>query len=138
MEKQIYGTKAAGNESNPGASVPEGWGKQEFRPLKRADAQNVPAWTAVLVISLVALGCLGLFTHESLMQSAIGAVFFVIAMVALAAAGLLFYFLPAFIAFHRKHPSKAAILVCDLLFGWTFLGWGIALVWSLTGKKESH
>jgi threonine/homoserine/homoserine lactone efflux protein len=43
------------------------------------------------------------------------------------------YFLPAAIAVLRPHQSAAAILVLNLLLGWTVLGWIVALIWSFTG-----
>jgi len=42
------------------------------------------------------------------------------------------YFWPTLIARQRNHPNTAAILALNLLLGWTFVGWVIALVWSLT------
>ena len=46
------------------------------------------------------------------------------------------YFLPAAIAVLRPHQSAAAILVLNLLLGWTVLGWIVALIWSLTGARR--
>ena len=43
---------------------------------------------------------------------------------------LAIYFLPALIAQHRKHPRLPAIIVLNLLLGWTLIGWVVALVWS--------
>jgi len=40
------------------------------------------------------------------------------------------YFLPAIICFIKNHKQKMAIFILNLLFGWTFIGWGIALVWA--------
>lgn len=45
------------------------------------------------------------------------------------------YFLPGMIALHRRHPNATAIFVFNLFLGWTFLGWVIALVWSLTNER---
>jgi uncharacterized membrane protein len=45
--------------------------------------------------------------------------------------GLALYFLPTIIAVARKHPNTTAIVLIDVLLGWTFLGWVGALVWSL-------
>jgi Superinfection immunity protein len=42
------------------------------------------------------------------------------------------YFLPALIAYARGHDQVLMILVIDFLFAWTVLGWGIALLWSIT------
>ncbi len=42
------------------------------------------------------------------------------------------YWLPTIIAFYRKHPSKGGIFALNLFFGWTFIGWVVCLVWSLS------
>ena len=33
------------------------------------------------------------------------------------------YFIPTFIAFKRLHYNRIFILICNLLFGWTIIGW---------------
>lgn len=43
---------------------------------------------------------------------------------------VIFYFLPAVIAWRRRHKNATAIGVCNVLFGWTFIGWGIAMIWA--------
>ena len=53
-----------------------------------------------------------------------------------AALGL--YFLPFALAKYRKHRQSDAILLVNLLLGWTGLGWIVALIWSATatdGKR---
>ena len=45
--------------------------------------------------------------------------------------GFILYFLPAIIAFARSKRDAGAILVLNLLLGWTAIGWIIALVWAL-------
>ena len=53
-----------------------------------------------------------------------------------AAIGL--YFLPFVLAKYRKHRQSDAILLTNLLLGWTGVGWIAALIWSATateGKK---
>jgi hypothetical protein len=42
------------------------------------------------------------------------------------------YFLPAIVARNRNHSNAGAIYFLNLLFGWTFIGWGVALVWAMT------
>ncbi len=49
--------------------------------------------------------------------------------------GLLFYFLPAFVAFMRGHQNTVAIFLVNLLLGWTFIGWVVALVWAFTAVQ---
>lgn len=47
-----------------------------------------------------------------------------------------FYFLPTILATSRKNPNTGAILVLNLLLGWTFLGWIGALIWALSSKSN--
>jgi RsiW-degrading membrane proteinase PrsW (M82 family) len=47
-------------------------------------------------------------------------------------ASIAFYFLPFIIAERRKHKNKLAILITNLLLGWTVVGWIGALIWSTT------
>ena len=47
---------------------------------------------------------------------------------------LFLYFLPAFLARHRSDFS--AILLVNVLAGWTFIGWIIALVWALSAEPQ--
>ncbi len=49
--------------------------------------------------------------------------------------GVAFYFLPAIVASNRKHPNATAILVLNLLAGWTFVGWVVAMVWAFTSTR---
>ena len=46
------------------------------------------------------------------------------------------YFIPSIIGFIRGHHSMWAIFAVNLLFGWTFIGWAVALIWSLTGVRK--
>ena len=52
--------------------------------------------------------------------------------VILALLSLTLYFLPFIVASLRNHHNITAIFVLNLLAGWTFVGWVIALVWSFT------
>ena len=44
---------------------------------------------------------------------------------------LFIYFLPAIIAGAKKKKNATAITLVNLFFGWTFLGWFVALVWAV-------
>jgi hypothetical protein len=46
---------------------------------------------------------------------------------------LFLYFLPAYLA--RNRSDFTSILVLNLLAGWTFIGWIIALVWALSSGQ---
>ena len=43
-----------------------------------------------------------------------------------------FYFVPSLVAMYRRHRKVLAIFVLNLLLGWTFVAWAIALVWAFT------
>lgn len=58
------------------------------------------------------------------------AVYFILLALFVIAAGA--YSFPASIAFLRGHHQRYAILVLNLAFGWTLLGWFAALIWALT------
>lgn len=47
------------------------------------------------------------------------------------------YLLPSFVASSRRHRNANAIIVLNLLLGWTFLGWVAALVWAATDNVNS-
>ena len=51
--------------------------------------------------------------------------------VVLAVVALALYFVPSFIAVNKNKRNKNAILALNLFLGWTFVGWVVALVWSL-------
>jgi hypothetical protein len=44
---------------------------------------------------------------------------------------LALYFLPSIIAIAGHRRNAAAIFLLNLLLGWTFVGWVVALVWSV-------
>jgi hypothetical protein len=48
---------------------------------------------------------------------------------------LFLYFLPWFVATRRNHRNEAAILIVNLLLGWSLLGWVAALVWALYRER---
>jgi len=50
----------------------------------------------------------------------------------IAACIIALYFLPTMVACNGHKKNKDAIMVLNLLTGWTFIGWLIALVWSFT------
>lgn len=46
------------------------------------------------------------------------------------------YFLPGMVAKSRGHHQYTAILVLNLLLGWTVVGWVIALVWASSAVQN--
>jgi hypothetical protein len=49
----------------------------------------------------------------------------------------LIYAIPSIIAFRRRHPNRFAILVINIAFGGTGIGWLGALVWALSAVHLS-
>jgi len=45
------------------------------------------------------------------------------------------YLLPTIIAYYKKHKNVTPIALVNLFFGWTFIGWFIALIWGFTKDK---
>lgn len=44
---------------------------------------------------------------------------------------LLIYFTPTIVVLQNKHhANKAGVIIVNLLFGWSFIGWVVALVWA--------
>jgi hypothetical protein len=70
------------------------------------------------------------------MESVVG----LIVLLAIVVVCLAITFLPAIIAYRRKHNQKLAIFMLTLFTGWTFIGWVVAIVWASTsdveGKKD--
>jgi hypothetical protein len=56
-------------------------------------------------------------------------------MVAVTLLLVLAYFLPSLVAVVRGHQSSLEIVTCNLLLGWTVLGWVVAFIWSLTAAR---
>ena len=46
-----------------------------------------------------------------------------------------FYFLPSILG-HSKHGSNGIFLL-NLFFGWTVIGWIVALIWALAASRRS-
>jgi hypothetical protein len=49
----------------------------------------------------------------------------------------LMYFLPTILAANRGH-NVTGILVLNLLFGWTIIGWVALLAWALAAGTRTH
>jgi len=42
------------------------------------------------------------------------------------------YFIPTVVAVVRRHRNIAPIALINVFFGWSVLGWFVALIWSFT------
>ena len=64
--------------------------------------------------------------------SVIGSIVLVAVCVGFVGAILAIALLPTLNAYRKNHKHKQAIMAVNILFSWTFIGWAIAMVWSLT------
>lgn len=49
---------------------------------------------------------------------------------------LVLYLIPSVIAYRRWHRNFKPIFVLNIFLGWTFLGWLVCLVWSLSSNTQ--
>jgi phage FluMu protein Com len=47
------------------------------------------------------------------------------------------YTMPTIVAFLREHQNVIPVMIVNICFGWTFLGWALALVWSFTANQKA-
>ena len=53
--------------------------------------------------------------------------------------GFCFSFLPVLVALARGHRKTGAVLILNILVGWTILGWAFVLLWALDdGSALAH
>jgi len=48
---------------------------------------------------------------------------------------LTIYFIPSFMADHYDHRDKLGIVLLNLTWGWTLIGWVMAYKWARTGRR---
>lgn len=51
--------------------------------------------------------------------------------------GILLYFVPSFVAWKRKHRQLVPIILVNVFFGWSLLGWVAALVWAFMNPSSA-
>jgi len=57
-------------------------------------------------------------------------------LILLAIVALVIHFLPAFIAGKNHSENFIWILLINIFFGWTLIGWVIALVWAMQDRPR--
>jgi hypothetical protein len=50
-------------------------------------------------------------------------------------AAILIYWIPSAVALYRKVPNRGSIIVVNLFFGWTVVGWIVALAMAVRDRK---
>ena len=48
------------------------------------------------------------------------------------------YLLPTVISGMRHHQNGGAIFATNILLGWTFIGWAVALIWACSAVKRNE
>jgi hypothetical protein len=51
-------------------------------------------------------------------------------------AAMAVYVFPSVVAYKRRHRYTEAIFVTNMLLGWTFIGWCVALIWAATAPPR--
>ena len=85
---------------------------------------------AVLVMIAVFILAVGLARNDANLLAPLNLLLFVI--------GVALYLLPAGLAFYRDCRSLAWIAALNILFGWTILGWFVAMGWAASGMVREH
>lgn len=50
--------------------------------------------------------------------------------------GLVLYFAPSLMAIFREHSNQNSIFLTNLFFGWTLIGWVVAMIWSVSDNTK--
>ena len=64
----------------------------------------------------------------------------IVILVIMAICGILslaLYVAPTVVAIFRNHPQIGPIVIVNLLLGWTFIGWVVAMAWSLSSTRRN-
>lgn len=51
---------------------------------------------------------------------------------------LTIFFVPSFIALDKSHRNERGIFLLNLFGGITFVGWIVAMIWSLSDSDSEH
>ena len=110
-------------------------GDNKFQPVKTEEELTRKVWWSafttqapgIMVFTVIAVALFALSLDEGNLLGRLGMLLI----------GPVIYLIPGAVAWHRKHNNRNAIIMLNILLGWTFLGWVGALVWAMTnpGKK---
>ncbi len=96
-----------------------------FVPDPRADhRRQIFVWT---IVAAAAVLCVGIMAAMGLAQYLVP--------LGMIVGVVLFYFIPTIVG--RNKHNATAIFVLNLVAGWTFAGWVVALVWACTKDRPA-
>lgn len=111
----------------------EGEGARAAPPVPASSSASVPRPGTRNTTALALLVILGLILlliiiggEDTLVAGSGGCVLVLVALV---------YFVPSIVASSRKHHNLGSILVINLLLGWTFVGWVVALAMAASAVR---
>ena len=90
---------------------------------------------AVVLASCAMLLAGGIWKTPGLGSWLLSAIIAIFVVVSPGIAALL-YLTPTILAQRRDHPQRRAIVAVNLFFGWTLVGWALALGWSIVARKS--
>ena len=107
-------------------------GRKHHQTLRESHA--IPKWGLwVIGVALLVVAGTAAFIYfgEEAIVASMPSVLLWLGFAVVALAALVVYFLPAVIAMNYRVRRSGAITTLNLLLGWTFIGWALALVWSI-------
>jgi hypothetical protein len=60
----------------------------------------------------------------------------IVLLILIAVVAFVLHFLPALVAWNRRAENFVWILLINIFFGWTLIGWVIALVWAMQDRPR--
>lgn len=132
MDSQPAPLPAEAYESNDPRS-----GRRHKQTLRESHA--IPKWGMWVIgiaLAVVAAAVAFIYFGEEAIVASMPAVFLWLGFAVVALAFLVVYFLPAVIAMNYRVRRSGAITTMNLLLGWTFIGWALALVWAIAEAES--
>jgi ABC-type Fe3+-siderophore transport system permease subunit len=94
---------------------------------------RVLTWLLVVMLLAVA-GAFGWLVHTGQIDlsgaEAAEATTSGLVVVGLMVCGSALYFLPTLVANTRRHRNRGGVFLVNLAFGWTLIGWVVAMIWA--------
>lgn len=132
MDSQPAPLPAEAYESNDPRS-----GRRHKQTLRESHA--IPKWGMWVIgiaLAVVAAAVAFVYFGEEAIVASMPAVLLWLGFAVVALAALVVYFLPAVIAMNYRVRRSGAITTMNLLLGWTFIGWALALVWAIAEAES--
>jgi hypothetical protein len=132
MDSQPAPLPAEAYESNDPRS-----GRRHRQTLRQSHAlPKWGMWVVGLALLVVAGAAAFVYFGEEAIVASMPAVLLWLGFAVVALAALVVYFLPSVIAMNYRVRRSGAITTMNLLLGWTFIGWALALVWAIAEAES--